>query len=148
MFAHEWCEFCWSVRKLFKAFDIPYRSVDLDSAEYQKDDLGGRIRKVLRHRTGSPTIPQIFVGNSPHRRMHRDVRRLQRRTPAGAAGRARNKDQAERRCERLFVPAEVASPKIGAYASSLLVRAVIALPFALAPCARAAKSLGRCRCIS
>jgi cysteine synthase A len=63
MFALEWCEFCWSVRKLFKAFDIPYRSVDLDSADYQKDDLGGRIRKVLRHRTGSPTIPQIFVGN-------------------------------------------------------------------------------------
>jgi cysteine synthase A len=63
MFALEWCEFCWSVRKLFKAFGIPYRSVDLDSADYQKDDLGGRIRKVLRHRTGSPTIPQIFVGN-------------------------------------------------------------------------------------
>ena len=63
MFALEWCEFCWSVRKLFKEFDIPYRSVDLDSADYQKDDLGGKIRKVLRHRTGSPTIPQIFVGN-------------------------------------------------------------------------------------
>jgi cysteine synthase A len=63
MFALEWCEFCWSVRKLFKAFDIPYRSVDLDAADYQKDDFGGQIRKVLRHRTGSPTIPQIFVGN-------------------------------------------------------------------------------------
>ena len=33
MFALEWCEFCWSVRKLFKAFDVPYRSVDLDSAD-------------------------------------------------------------------------------------------------------------------
>jgi cysteine synthase A len=63
MFALEWCEFCWSVRKLFKAFGIPYRSVDLDSADYQKGDWGGQIRKVLRHRTGSPTIPQIFVGN-------------------------------------------------------------------------------------
>jgi cysteine synthase A len=63
MFALEWCEFCWSVRKLFKAFDIAYRSVDLDSVDYQKDDLGGKIRRVLRHRTGSPTIPQIFVGN-------------------------------------------------------------------------------------
>jgi cysteine synthase A len=30
---------------------------------HQKDDRGGDIRKVLRHRTGSPTIPQIFVGN-------------------------------------------------------------------------------------
>jgi cysteine synthase A len=63
MFALEWCEFCWSVRKLFKAFDIPYRSVDLDSAEYQKDNWGGQIRNVLKVRTKSPTIPQIFVGN-------------------------------------------------------------------------------------
>jgi cysteine synthase A len=63
MFALEWCEFCWSVRKLFKAFDIPYRSVDLDSADYQKGNWGGLIRGVLRARTGSPTIPQIFVGN-------------------------------------------------------------------------------------
>jgi cysteine synthase A len=62
MFAHEWCEFCWSVRRLFKAFDIPYRSVDLDAAEYRNDDRGGKIRKVLGQRTGSATIPQIFVG--------------------------------------------------------------------------------------
>ena len=63
MFALEWCEFCWSVRKLFKEFDIPYRSIDLDSADYQKDDWGGQIRNVLKARTNSPTIPQIFVGN-------------------------------------------------------------------------------------
>jgi cysteine synthase A len=61
MFALEWCEFCWSVRKLFKKFDIPYRSVDLDSAEYQQDNWGGQIRSVLKARTHSPTIPQIFV---------------------------------------------------------------------------------------
>ena len=63
MFAFEWCEFCWSVRKLFKAFGIPYRSVDLDSAEYQKDNWGGQIRVALRERTDVPTIPQIFIGN-------------------------------------------------------------------------------------
>jgi len=51
------------VRKLFKAFDIPYRSVDLDSADYQKDNWGGQIRNVLKARTQSPTIPQIFIGN-------------------------------------------------------------------------------------
>jgi cysteine synthase A len=62
MFALEWCEFCWSVRKLFKAFGIPYRSVDLDSTDYQKDNWGGQIRNVLKVRTGAPTIPQIFVG--------------------------------------------------------------------------------------
>lgn len=62
MFALEWCEFCWSVRKLFKRFDIPYRSVDLDSADYQMDNWGGSFRNVLKAQTGSPTIPQIFIG--------------------------------------------------------------------------------------
>ena len=62
MFALEWCEFCWAVRKLFAAFDIPYRSVDLDSVAFQQDGLGGRIRTALRARTGCRTIPQIFIG--------------------------------------------------------------------------------------
>ncbi len=62
LFALEWCEFCWSVRKLFAAMSIRYRSIDLDSVAYQKGDMGGRIRTVLKGRTGSPTIPQIFVG--------------------------------------------------------------------------------------
>jgi cysteine synthase A len=64
MFALEWCEFCWSVRRLFKEFDIPYRSVDLDSAAYQKDNWGGQIRNVLKARLDVPTIPQIFVGKT------------------------------------------------------------------------------------
>jgi cysteine synthase len=62
MFALEWCEFCWSVRKLFKELDIPYVSVDLDSVAYQEGDLGGKIRAVLKDRLDTPTIPQIFVG--------------------------------------------------------------------------------------
>lgn len=62
LFALEWCEFCWSVRKFFGRLGIPYRAVDLDSVAYQKDDMGGRIRAALRERTGSVTIPQIFVG--------------------------------------------------------------------------------------
>ena len=62
MFALEWCEFCWSVRKLFARAGIAYRSIDLDSVEYQKGDLGGRIRAVLANRTGAKTIPQIFIG--------------------------------------------------------------------------------------
>jgi cysteine synthase A len=62
MFALEWCEFCWSLRKLFATSGIPYRSVDLDSAAYQQGDRGGQIRAVLRARSGSVTIPQVFVG--------------------------------------------------------------------------------------
>jgi cysteine synthase A len=62
LFALEWCEFCWSLRKLFARAGIPYRAVDLDSTTYQREDRGGQIRIVLRERTGSPTIPQVFVG--------------------------------------------------------------------------------------
>jgi len=62
MFSLEWCEFCWSVRKLFARAGIHYESVDLDSVAYQQGDLGGRIRSVLANRTGQVTIPQIFIG--------------------------------------------------------------------------------------
>jgi cysteine synthase A len=62
MFALEWCEFCWSVRKLFARLGIEYRSVDLDSVQLQQDDFGGKIRAVLSERTGAKTIPQVFIG--------------------------------------------------------------------------------------
>jgi cysteine synthase A len=62
LFALEWCEFCWSLRKLFAKLGIPYRSIDLDSTAYQRDDRGGQIRAVLAARTGSRTIPQVFLG--------------------------------------------------------------------------------------
>ncbi|GGO82215.1 hypothetical protein GCM10011348_23080 [Marinobacterium nitratireducens] len=61
MFALEWCEFCWSLRKLFARCGIDYRSVDLDSTEYQADNRGGAIRAALNDRTGCVTIPQVFV---------------------------------------------------------------------------------------
>jgi cysteine synthase A len=64
LFALEWCEFCWSVRKLFARLGIAYRAVDLDSVEYQPDDRGGKIRAVLAGRTGAKTIPQIFIGGT------------------------------------------------------------------------------------
>ena len=62
LFAMEWCEFCWSVRKMFSKFEIPYRAVDLDSVEYQEGDRGGKIRQVINNRYDVKTIPQIFVG--------------------------------------------------------------------------------------
>lgn len=62
MFALEWCEFCWSVRRLFERLDIACRVLSVDSVEFQAGDRGGRIRAVLRRRTGSPTIPQMFIG--------------------------------------------------------------------------------------
>ena len=62
VFALEWCEFCWSVRKFFAKVGIEYRAVDLDSVPYQADNRGRRIRDLLCDRTGMQTIPQIFIG--------------------------------------------------------------------------------------
>lgn len=62
MFALEWCEFCWSLRKLFARCGIAYRSVDLDSVAFQKDGWGSDIRAALSEKTGCVTIPQVFVG--------------------------------------------------------------------------------------
>jgi cysteine synthase len=64
MFALEWCEFCWAVRKLLARLGIAYRSVDIDSVALQKDDMGTRVRAVLKQRTCSPTIPQIWIGGT------------------------------------------------------------------------------------
>jgi cysteine synthase A len=62
LFALEWCEFCWSVRRFFAKQGIAYRSVDLDSVEYQRDNRGGQIRAALTAKTSMATIPQVFVG--------------------------------------------------------------------------------------
>jgi cysteine synthase A len=64
LFALEWCEFCWALRKLFAKAAIPYRSIDLDSTAYQRDDRGGKIRAVLHAKLGTRTIPQVFVGGT------------------------------------------------------------------------------------
>lgn len=62
VFSLEWCEFCWSVGKLFDRLGIGYRSIDMDSAAYQENGWGGEVRAALDHRTGVPTAPQVFIG--------------------------------------------------------------------------------------
>jgi cysteine synthase A len=62
VFALEWCEFCWSVRKFFKKVELEFISIDLDSVAYQNDQRGQKIRAALTERTEIKTIPQIFIG--------------------------------------------------------------------------------------
>lgn len=62
MFALQWCEFCWSVRKMLARYEIPYISVDIDSVQYAENNRGQKIREVLKDKTGWTTIPQIFIG--------------------------------------------------------------------------------------
>jgi len=62
MFAYEWCEFCNAVRKVFSLYGIAHTSINLDAVDYQPDNHGARIFEVLKQRTGSISLPQIFIG--------------------------------------------------------------------------------------
>lgn len=62
MFGLEWCEFCWSVRKILDKYDIHYHSIDLDSAELAVNDRGNKLRHVLEKTNNWPTMPQIYIG--------------------------------------------------------------------------------------
>jgi cysteine synthase A len=62
LFALEWCEFCWSLRKLLDALNVPYQDIALDAVAMQAGDRGLRLRRALTARTGVPTIPQLFIG--------------------------------------------------------------------------------------
>ncbi len=62
MFGFEWCEFCWSVRKLFDKAGVAFRSIDVDSAEFRQDDRGGEILRALFAKIRRRTVPQVFVG--------------------------------------------------------------------------------------
>jgi cysteine synthase A len=62
IFAYEWCEFCNSARKIFAEYGIAYTSIDIDAVAYQPGDRGDKIYAVLKQRTGSITLPQIFIG--------------------------------------------------------------------------------------
>jgi cysteine synthase A len=62
MFALEWCEFCWSVRKIFDKYGVKFESVDLDSVEYMDGERGKKMRKVLERQNNWKTLPQIYIG--------------------------------------------------------------------------------------
>ncbi|MEM8972281.1 MAG: cysteine synthase [Pseudomonadota bacterium] len=61
MFGFEWCEFCWSVRRLFDQAGIPFHSIDVDSAAFRNDDWGGEVLRALFDHTGQRTVPQVFL---------------------------------------------------------------------------------------
>lgn len=62
MFGLEWCEFCWSVRKLFGTLSIALTSVDLDAVNLKANRLGEKLKAALVAHTGCNTLPQVFIG--------------------------------------------------------------------------------------
>jgi cysteine synthase A len=113
MFSLEWCEFCWAVRKLLARMDIAFESVDLDSVALQQRDLGTQIRAVLKARTGSPTIPQIWIAGTHVGWRDRPVRGGARRPDAAAAGPGRRHGRAGPGHRPDPVPAQVAASAQG-----------------------------------
>jgi cysteine synthase A len=65
IFAREMCEFCWAAKNFFAAIEVPYRIVEMDSDELQHNGLSRQVRVELEERSGSHTLPQIYLtGNS------------------------------------------------------------------------------------
>lgn len=62
MFSLGWCEFCWSVQRLFERCGTPLRVLALDAPQMATQRRGLRLRTRLQLRTGCVTLPQVFVG--------------------------------------------------------------------------------------
>ncbi|WP_427963640.1 pyridoxal-phosphate dependent enzyme [Altererythrobacter sp.] len=61
-FALEWCEFCWSARRLLERMGVEYKTVNLDGPDYADGQWASDVRAALAVRSGgAPTIPQIFI---------------------------------------------------------------------------------------
>jgi cysteine synthase A len=64
IFALEWCEFAWGVKRLLTTLNVPFRAVHLDGPEFTDPRWATKIRRAMADRAGAVTIPQIFIGGS------------------------------------------------------------------------------------
>jgi len=62
----EYCEFCWTIFKFFKAIDLPYTVINIDAFQYAKDNQGNKYRSAVSSLTGCNTFPQFFVDGTYH----------------------------------------------------------------------------------
>lgn len=60
----EYCEFCWTITRLFDAIGVTYRVINIDSFEFAKDNQGNKYRSALSSITECNTFPQCFIGGS------------------------------------------------------------------------------------
>lgn len=61
LFSLSWCGFCKSARQLLQQLGVPYHLIELDSGQFPTPVLR-EIRQQLRLKTGSSTLPQLFIG--------------------------------------------------------------------------------------
>lgn len=65
VFTLSWCSFCHAAKKLLKDLDIPFTVIELDTGDYRPAGVHNRLRQDLFDITGSQTLPQVFVGDTP-----------------------------------------------------------------------------------
>ncbi len=58
----EYCEFCWTIVKLFNAIGVKHRVINIDAFEHAKDNMGNKYRAALSSATDCNTFPQCFIG--------------------------------------------------------------------------------------
>ena len=85
LFALEWCEFSWSVRKMFSALGISYRSIDLELGPLPEEQLGRRYPGRAQGENWDADDPAGLCRRATHWRRDRNLRRLQRRSPSEAS---------------------------------------------------------------
>ncbi|MBX2881128.1 MAG: pyridoxal-phosphate dependent enzyme [Granulosicoccus sp.] len=61
IFSLEWCEFCWSVEKLFQKMNVEFQTVHIESPEHAEHGTAEEIQNALAALVSSSTIPQVFV---------------------------------------------------------------------------------------
>ncbi len=64
MFTIGTCSWCWATRRFFREAGIAVADHDLLTDEFTAGNRAARIRTALRERTGSRTLPQVFVGGT------------------------------------------------------------------------------------
>ena len=65
VFTLSWCSYCHAVKQLLKDLNIPFTVIELDTGEYRSAAIHNHLRQTLFTMTGSQTLPQVFVGETP-----------------------------------------------------------------------------------
>ncbi len=64
IFALEWCEFAWGVKRLLTSLNVPFRAVHIDGREFVDPRWATQVRRAMADRARAVTIPQIFIGGT------------------------------------------------------------------------------------
>lgn len=62
LFGVGWCGYCWAARDVLKQHGIPFRDIDTQTAGTEAGFSDTQVRRSLEARTGSRTVPQLFIG--------------------------------------------------------------------------------------